>query len=134
MLADLLRLLRHEGPLQWDLAFQLAQSVASEGNEEANAEPLARIRLEELVRLADLAVADVTGMTTTTSGRSVGAVALSARVGPALPRAVAPDDREGRHRPRSPAPPRPAPPATTRPGTGTSRRSSASGRRRWRRR
>lgn len=78
MLADLLRLLRHEGPLQWDLAFQLAQSVASEGNEEANAEPLARIRLEELVRLADLAVADVTGMTTTTSGRSVGAVALSA--------------------------------------------------------
>ena len=76
MLTDLLRLLRHEGPLQWDLAFQLAQSVASEGTGEVNAEPLSRIRLEELVRLADLAVADVTGMTTTASGRPVGAVAL----------------------------------------------------------
>jgi putative hydrolase len=78
MLSDLLRLLRSEGPLQWDLAFQLAQSVASEGVSDANVEPIARIRLEELVRLADLAVADVTGMTTTASGRPVGALALSA--------------------------------------------------------
>lgn len=77
MLGDLLKLLKTEGPLQWDLAFQLAQSVAAEDGEDANVDPVVRIRLEELVRLADLAVADVTGMTTTTTGRPVGAVALS---------------------------------------------------------
>lgn len=77
LFSDLLRLLRTEGPLQWDLALQLAHSVAAEGGEDRNVEPVARIRLEELVRLADLAVADVTGMATTASGRPVGVVALS---------------------------------------------------------
>lgn len=77
LFTDLLRLLRTEGPLQWDLALQLAHSVAAEGGEDRNADPVARIRLEELVRLAELAVADVTGMATTTSGRPVGVVALA---------------------------------------------------------
>lgn len=77
LFTDLLRLLRTEGPLQWDLALQLAHSVAAEGGEDRNVDPVARIRLEELVRLADLAVTDVTGMPTTTSGRPVGVVALA---------------------------------------------------------
>ena len=62
LLGDLLKLLKTDSPLQWDLALQLAQSVASDNAPEANPEPLDRIRLEELVRLADLHIADVTGM------------------------------------------------------------------------
>lgn len=78
MFADLLRLLRTDSPLQWDLAFQLAQSIAAEGEVDANVEPVVRIRIEELVRLAELSVADVTGMTTTPSGRPVTVVTTTA--------------------------------------------------------
>lgn len=67
LLGDLLKLLKTDSPLQWDLALQLAQSVASDNGEEANPEPLDRIRLEELVKLADLHVGDVTGMARTSA-------------------------------------------------------------------
>ena len=62
MLGDLLRLIRTEGPLQWELAFQLATSVAAGDEPDANPDPMARIRLEELSAIAELHVADVTGM------------------------------------------------------------------------
>lgn len=69
MLSDLLRMLRTDAPVQWDLALQLAQNIASEGAAEANVDPVERIRLEGLVAIADLHVADVTGMTTSPGGR-----------------------------------------------------------------
>jgi putative hydrolase len=62
MLGDLLRLIRTEGPLQWELAFQLATSVSAGDEPDPNPDPLARIRLEELSAIAELHVADVTGM------------------------------------------------------------------------
>jgi putative hydrolase len=62
MLGDLLRLIRTEGPLQWELAFQLATSVAAGDETDPNPDPMARIRLEELSAIAELHVADVTGM------------------------------------------------------------------------
>ncbi len=62
MLGDLLRLIRTEGPLQWELAFQLATSVAAGDEPDPNPDPMARIRLEELSAIAELHVADVTGM------------------------------------------------------------------------
>src|SRR5208283_5248821 len=62
MLGDLLRLIRTEGPLQWELAFQLATSVAEGDEPDPNPDPIARIRLEELSAIAQLHVADVTGM------------------------------------------------------------------------
>ena len=62
MLGDLLRLIRTEGPLQWELAFQLATSVAAGDEPDPNPDPIARIRLEELSSIAQLHVADVTGM------------------------------------------------------------------------
>ncbi len=62
MLGDLLRLIRTEGPLQWELAFQLATSVAAGDEPDPNPDPIARIRLEELSAIAELHVADVTGM------------------------------------------------------------------------
>ncbi|MCU1492178.1 MAG: hypothetical protein JWM85_3583 [Acidimicrobiaceae bacterium] len=71
MFGDLLRLLRTDSPIQWDLAAQLAQSIGAEGEPEANVEPVERMRLEELTRIAELQVADVTGMTTTPDGRPI---------------------------------------------------------------
>jgi putative hydrolase len=69
MFGDLLRLLKTDSPLQWDLALQLAQTVAAEGDPAPNADPVDRIRLDELITVAELHVADVTGMTTTPTGR-----------------------------------------------------------------
>ena len=74
MIGDLLRMLKTDSPLQWDLAVQLAQTVASEGQSEGNVEPADRIRLEGLLGVAELHVADVTGMTTSPGGRPLAIV------------------------------------------------------------
>jgi putative hydrolase len=78
LLGDLLKLLKTDSPVQWELAFQLSQSIASEASDGSNPEPLARIRLEELARIAELQVGDVTGMTTTASGQPL-RIAVAAR-------------------------------------------------------
>lgn len=75
MLGDLLRLLQTDSPLQWDLALQLAQTVATDGSAESNVDPRERMRLEELLGVAELHVADVTGMNITPGGRSLSIVA-----------------------------------------------------------
>jgi putative hydrolase len=77
MLGDLLRLIRTEGPLQWELAFQLATSVAAGDEPDPNPDPLARIRLEELSAIAELHVADVTGMVLGSGGSSLKLVPTS---------------------------------------------------------
>jgi len=71
MLGDLLRLIRTEGPLQWELAFQLATSVAAGDEPDPNPDPIARIRLEELSAIAELHVSDVTGMVLGSGGSSL---------------------------------------------------------------
>ncbi len=68
LLGDLLRLMRTDSPVQWDLAGQLAQSIASDNTSEPNVDPVERIRLEELARLAEMHVSDVTGIPLTASG------------------------------------------------------------------
>lgn len=65
---DLLKMLRTDNPVQWELAAQLARSVAAGDEAEGNVEPSERIRFEELSRVAELYVADVTGMATTATG------------------------------------------------------------------
>lgn len=59
---DLAKLFISSGPVHWEIARQMAQYIAVSGEPEPNVEPLQRIRLEELVRVADLHVATVTGM------------------------------------------------------------------------
>ena len=76
MLGDLLRLLKTDAPFPFEMAEQLAVSIAGEASPKP-VDPLDRIRLEELVRIADLQVADVTGMTTGVAGRPVSVVPLS---------------------------------------------------------
>ena len=76
-LGDLARMLQSQGPLSWDAARQFATQVATAGVAEANPDPLERMRLEELSRVAELRVADATGLPTSTTGSVVGFVPIT---------------------------------------------------------
>ena len=76
-LGDLARILRQQGAVSWDAAGQLAFQVATGGESEPNIDPLERIRLEELARVAELRVADVTGLSVSTTGRAVSIVPVT---------------------------------------------------------
>jgi putative hydrolase len=70
-LGDLAKMLQSSGPVSWDAARQFAVQVATEGQPEANPDPLERIAFEELARVADLRVSDLTGLSTSTTGHVV---------------------------------------------------------------
>lgn len=68
MFGDLARMFAQQGPVNWDVGRQTAMWLASDGQPEANVDPLERIRLEELVRVADLHVSQQTGLNTSIAG------------------------------------------------------------------
>lgn len=70
-LGDIARMLGQQGGAAWDSARQLAISVATGGTSEANVDPVERMGIEQLARVADLRVADVTGLSTSVGGRAV---------------------------------------------------------------
>lgn len=70
-LGDLARMFGQSGGLPWDNARQVAISVATEGISEANVDPVERMGIEQLARVAELHVADITGLPTASGGRSV---------------------------------------------------------------
>ncbi|MFN8019636.1 MAG: zinc-dependent metalloprotease [Acidimicrobiales bacterium] len=74
---DLLKMLGSQGAVQWDGARQLAVSIATGGESEPNVDPLERVRYEQLARVADLQVAQATGLSTSTTGRSVSVVPVT---------------------------------------------------------
>jgi putative hydrolase len=76
-LGELAKLFGSGGGVPWDNARQVAVSVATDGQSEANVDPVERMGIEQLARVADLHVADVTGLSTSTSGRSVAAVPVN---------------------------------------------------------
>ncbi|MDQ2754565.1 MAG: zinc-dependent metalloprotease [Actinomycetota bacterium] len=61
LMRDLARLLTTQGPLNWEVAKQLAQWSATGGQPEVNPDPLSRVRMEELLRIAEMHVTNVTG-------------------------------------------------------------------------
>lgn len=67
--ADLAKMLSQQGPVSWDAARQLAHSIATGGESEPNVDPMDRIQLEQLARVADLHVGSTTGLTTAGSGQ-----------------------------------------------------------------
>jgi len=71
LFGDLARMLQQQGPVNWDAARQLAGSIATEGAMEANIDPIERIQLEQLARVAELQVANATTLPTSTSGRGL---------------------------------------------------------------
>lgn len=61
---DLARLLgKNSGPLNWDVARQVTALIAGEGESEPNVDPVDRIRIEEVSRVAQLHVERQTGTT-----------------------------------------------------------------------
>jgi putative hydrolase len=74
---DLGRLFSYTGPLNFDIAQQTAVWAANEGEAEPNVDPMERMRIEELLRIAELHVAETTGMSTSLTGQSVRAITLT---------------------------------------------------------
>ena len=70
---DLAKLFQQQGPVNWDAARQLAFSIATGDTttSEPNVDPLERIKIEQLARVADLQVANATGLSTSITGRGV---------------------------------------------------------------
>jgi putative hydrolase len=59
-----MKMLGSDGPLNLQMARQAALAIATGGHPEDNVDPLERLRLEELLRVADMHVSDATGLTT----------------------------------------------------------------------
>ncbi|MGH9213075.1 MAG: zinc-dependent metalloprotease [Acidimicrobiales bacterium] len=68
---DLAKLLGQGGGIPWEAARSLALAVATDGKSEPNVDPVERIQLEQLARVAELHVADVTGLSTNPGGREL---------------------------------------------------------------
>ena len=64
-------MLQQQGPVSWDAARQLAASIATEGVSEPNIDPLDRIKLEQLARVAELQVTNATGLDVAATVRPV---------------------------------------------------------------
>jgi putative hydrolase len=65
------------GGLQWGAARQMAMQVAAGGESEPNIDPIARMDVEQLGRVADLHVAQKTGLSTSVTGRGVQVVPVT---------------------------------------------------------
>jgi putative hydrolase len=84
LFGELAKLFSNQGSVNLQVARQMAQWLATEGQVEPNVEPLERMRYEELFRVADLNVSDATGLSTSHTGsvlsvRPVGRVEWAAR-------------------------------------------------------
>lgn len=70
-------MLMTEGPMNWQIARQAALVSATGGMVEPNVDPLERLRLEELLRVADLHVTDATGLATSQTGKILAVKAVT---------------------------------------------------------
>jgi putative hydrolase len=68
LMRHLARFFTNQGPLNWEIARQMAQWAAAGGQPETNPDPVSRVRLEELVRVAELHVSEATGLPVSTAG------------------------------------------------------------------
>jgi putative hydrolase len=77
LLGDLMNMLGTNAPNQWEMTRSFALNVATGGIPEANVEPVQRIRLEQLARVAELNVTEATGMPVSPDGRRLTCVPVS---------------------------------------------------------
>jgi putative hydrolase len=77
MFGDLARWFGGQGPVNWEVARQTAQWIATDGASEGNVDPLERMRMEELLRVADLHVSETTGLSTSTAGGVLSALPVT---------------------------------------------------------
>ncbi|HEX3460062.1 MAG TPA: zinc-dependent metalloprotease [Acidimicrobiales bacterium] len=69
LLGDLMNMLGTNAPDQWEMTRSFGVNVATGGTPEPNVEPMERIQLEELARVAELHVIEATGMPVSHDGR-----------------------------------------------------------------
>ncbi|HEV3281288.1 MAG TPA: zinc-dependent metalloprotease [Acidimicrobiales bacterium] len=69
LLGDLMNMLGTNAPDHWEMTRSFALNVATGGAAEANVEPIRRIQLEQLSRVAELNVTEATGMPVSPDGR-----------------------------------------------------------------
>lgn len=69
LLGDLMNMLGSNGPDQWETTRSFGLNVATGGAAEPPVDPINRIRLEELARVAELHVIEATGMPVSSDGR-----------------------------------------------------------------
>ncbi|NBN96575.1 MAG: hypothetical protein EBV41_02975, partial [Actinobacteria bacterium] len=65
LFANIAKAMAAQGPLQWDVARQTALMTATQGATENNVDPSRRIRTEELARVAEMHVREVTDLALT---------------------------------------------------------------------
>jgi putative hydrolase len=63
LMRSLARFLTGQGPINWEIAREMARWAATGNEPEPNPDPLARVRLEELMRVAEMHVSEATGLT-----------------------------------------------------------------------
>lgn len=68
LMRNLARFFTTQGPLNWEIARQMAQWTATGGQPEQNPDPVSRVRLEELIRVAEMHVAEATGLQVSSGG------------------------------------------------------------------
>ena len=68
---DLAKMFQNQGPMSWDAARQFALSIATGGQPEANVDPLERIKIEQLARVAELHVGTATGLPASAGGAGI---------------------------------------------------------------
>jgi putative hydrolase len=69
LLGDLMNMLGTTAPDQWEMTRSFALNVATGGTPEANVDPVQRIRLEQLARVAEMNVTEATGLPVSPDGR-----------------------------------------------------------------
>jgi putative hydrolase len=74
---DLARMFEQQGAMSWDAARQFALSIATGGAPDANVDPLERIRIEQLARVAELHVANATSLDPAPAGRGLSFVPVN---------------------------------------------------------
>ncbi|MEA3019975.1 MAG: hypothetical protein QOI47_1499 [Actinomycetota bacterium] len=76
-LGDLARMLQSQGPGGWDTARQFAVQIATGGEPEDNPDPMDRLALQELSRVAELHVGNATGLDVAQTGRPLSVVPVT---------------------------------------------------------
>jgi len=76
LLGDLMKMMGTSAPDHWEMTRSFAVNVATGGEAESNIEPVARIRLEELARVAELHVIEAIGMPVSSDGRRLTCVPI----------------------------------------------------------
>jgi putative hydrolase len=74
---DLAKMFQQQGAMSWDAARQFALSIATGGASEANVDPVERIKIEQLARVAELHVAKATGLATSPTGHGLSIVPVN---------------------------------------------------------